>query len=419
VKTDEAASDPTVGRAAARWLFAGLLLWGVGVQVTEILASLGLVACGLTVAAIWLRQRSRRDIRELVLAWWPLVLFVVWAIAGPALAGRLPTPTGLARAVDWLAIPFAASAVRWLPGRQRKAIALICAWVFLLSCAVAVLQHFGVWPSLSIFERLSWTRIGFHRVYEPVPEAQGRFMAGGLLFHRLKFAHVGGLWVLGFLVLGAAARGRVRAFWLATSAIGFVCVIALPYARAASLALVLSASLALLLVGISRPRARLAAGVLAALTLAGALAYRPIRERFLTGFSWSGSGNRDEILSTGLRAIAEHPIAGVGLGQFRPSFFGSATTPQNVLDNPGKAHNQFLSMAAETGIPGLMLFLLLLGWLGRSFDPRDPFGIFGLSALTFFCLLSLAHDPLIHAPFSMALSLSFGVASARAPMSRR
>ena len=416
---DEAASDPTVGRAAARWLFAGLLLWGVGVQVIEILASLGMIVCGLSVAAICLRKRSRKEIGELLFAWWPLALFFVWAIGGPALAGRLPTPTGFARAFDWLLIPFAACAVRALPERQLKTIALICAWVFLVSCAVAALQAFGIWPSLSSFERFSWTRIGFHRVYEAVPDAQGRFMAGGLLFHRLKFAHVGGLWVLGFLVLGAADRGRARAFWWATSAIGFVSILAFPYARAASLALVLSASLTLALIGTSRHRAGLAAFVLATLTVAAVFAYRPTRERFLTGLTSSGSGDRREILFTGVRAVTEHPIAGVGLGQFRPSYFGSATTPQYVLDNPGKAHNQFLSMAAEIGIPGGLLFLLLLIWLGRSFNPRDPLGLFGLSALAFFALLSLAHDPLIHAPFSMALSLSFGVASARAPMSRR
>jgi len=419
VRIDEAASTPTVGRAAACWLFAGLLLWGVGVQVTEILASLGMIVCALSAGAICLRQRSRQEIGKLVLAWWPLALFFAWAIAGSTLAGRPPTPTGFARALDWLLIPFAACAVRALPERSLKSIALICAGVFLLSCAVAALQGFGIWPPLSTFERFSWTRIGFHRVYEPVPDAEGRFMAGGLLFHRLKFAHVGSLWVLGFLVLGAAARGRLRAFWLATSAIGFVSILALPYARAASLALVLSASLTLALIGTSRRRARLAAAVLATLTVAAVFAYRPTRERFLNGLTSSGSGDRQEILSTGLRAVAEHPIAGVGLGQFRPSYFGSATTPQYVLDNPGKAHNQFLSMAAEIGIPGMLLFLLLLIWLGRSFDPRDPYGLFGLGALTFFSLLSLAHDPLIHAPFSMAVSFSLGVASARAPMSRR
>src|SRR5258708_37280055 len=118
VTIDEAASDPTVGRAAARWLFAGLLLWGVGVEVTEILASLGMIVCALSVAAIYLRKRSRKEIGELLFAGWPLALFFGWSIARPALAGRLPAPTGLGRAFDGLLIPSAASPVRALPERQ-------------------------------------------------------------------------------------------------------------------------------------------------------------------------------------------------------------------------------------------------------------------------------------------------------------
>jgi O-antigen ligase len=403
----------------ARWLFAGLLLWSTGVLVNETLASLGVIATGLGVAAIWFQEGAKPRIGERLRAWWPLLLFLAWAIAAPAMAGRLPTATGLARAIDWLLIPFAAYAVRVLPERHRRAIVIAAAVVFLLSCAMAALQHFGRWPSLSTFERFSWTRIPFHRVYEAVPGAQGRFMAGGLLFHRLKFAHVGGLWVLAFLVLGLVARGWVRALALSTSAIGFLSVLVFPYARAASVALLVSGSLGLALIGISRPRVRIAALAIAGLTLAGVSAYRPMRDRFVAGLTSAGSGHRGEILSTGLRAVAEHPIAGLGLGHFRPSYFGSASTPQEVIDNPGKAHNEFLSIAAETGIPGLALFLFLLGWLARSFNPRDPSGVFGLSALTFFFILSLAHDPLIHAPFSMALSLSLGAASARAPMSRR
>jgi O-antigen ligase len=417
---EEVAPPAVLTEAAASWCFAGLLMWGVGVQVNESLAAAGMIVTVVAVWVSWLRERFIARIEvERLRAWWPLGLFVGWAVAAPAVAGRLPTPTGLARIVDWLLIPFAAFAVRELPARHRKAIAVTCALIFLLSCALAALQHFGFWPSASAFERLSWTRIPFYRVYEPVSEANGRFMAGGLLFHRLKFAHVGGLCVLAFLLLGLSARARPRAFWLTTSAAGFLSVVAFPYARAASAALVLSACLALALTRSSARRVTTAAFVVVGLILVVAFAYRPLRERFLVGLTPSGSGDREEILSTGLRAVEEHPIVGVGLGHFRPSYFGSVTTPKNVIENPGKAHNEFLSMAAETGVPGMVLFVFFLAWLGRSFGARDPFGIFGISALTFFSILSLAHDPLIHAPFSMALALSFAVASARAPMSRR
>ena len=75
--------------------------------------------------------------------------------------------------------------------------------------------------------------------------------------------------------------------------------------------------------------------------------------------SAKGSGDRDKILAAGLAAVGERPWAGVGLGRFRIAAFASEDTPQHVLDNTGKAHNQFLSMAAEVGIPGGLLFVAL------------------------------------------------------------
>lgn len=382
-------------------------------------ATLGLASTALGVLALYYGQGTRRPALEVLMPWWPLFLFVAWAVFAPAIAGRLPSPSGLARGIDWLFVPVAASAFGALDERARKSIAVVAGLVFLLSCALAALQHFGIWPGPATFGRLSWTRIPFHRVYESVPEAPGQFMAGGLLFHRLKFAHVGGLWVLAFLVFGLRAPARQRIASLLTAAIGFVSILAFPYARAASVALVVGACLALALVGLSSRRARIASLGIAALTFGGLAAYPPLRERFLVGLTASGSGDRAEILSTGVRAVAEHPIAGVGLGQFRPSYFAASTTPQHVIENPGKAHNQFLSMAAETGVPGMLLFVFMLVWLASFFNPRASSGIFGLSVLAFFVVLSLAHDPLIHAPFSMALCLALGVASARAPMSRR
>ena len=47
-------------------------------------------------------------------------------------------------------------------------------------------------------ERLvGWAKVPYARVYEPVPNAEGRFMGGGLAFHRLKFAEVTALTRMG------------------------------------------------------------------------------------------------------------------------------------------------------------------------------------------------------------------------------
>lgn len=60
----------------------------------------------------------------------------------------------------------------------------------------------------------------------------------------------------------------------------------------------------------------------------------------------------------GLRMVREHPIAGIGIGAFksqmdhyRPNWYGGP---------PFMAHNAYISVAAEMGIPGLLLFLSVL-----------------------------------------------------------
>jgi len=403
----------------ARWLLIALTLWGVGVQLNESLATLGLAASALGVVVSWWARRAKPgDAGSAIRAWAPLALFLSWALLVPALAGRSPTWTGVARLLDWLGIPVAAYALRALPPRSRTAMAAICGGVFLLSCAVAALQHFGLWPTAGAFQSWSWTRIPFWRVYEPVAQADGRFMAGGLLFHRLKFAHVGGLAVLAACVLGLAARGALRVLGLTCAAVGFISVLEFPYARAASVALLIALCVALIL-SLKGRRAVWPTLALATLAVVSTLAYRPTRERFIAALTPAGGGDRGEILSTGIRAVSEHPFAGVGLGRFRPSYFGSPETPQHVIDNPGKAHNQFLSTAAEVGIPGLLLFLFFLAWMARSFRPTEALGALGISCLVFFIILSLVHDPLIHPPFSMGLALCLGSARARAAISVR
>lgn len=59
----------------------------------------------------------------------------------------------------------------------------------------------------------------------------------------------------------------------------------------------------------------------------------------------------------GLRMIEQHPIVGIGLGQFKPKM--------DIYADPGTridsiAHNTYLEIAAETGIPNFLVFMALL-----------------------------------------------------------
>jgi O-antigen ligase len=394
-------------------LFAQLLLWAVGCLSLEALASAGLVGCVAAVLALELKERSLDDWADAFRKSWPLGVFVAWALVAPTLAGQLPTASGVARIFDWVAIPAAARAFQWTTPRQHRQLAFVVAGVFAVSCLLAYLQHVGVWPAREFFAPVSWTRIPFFRVYEEVPGAPGRFMAGGLLFHRLKFAHVGGLAVLLAMALATRGPSREKAWAWTVAAVGLVSILVFPYARAASAALVLAIVFlgVLLAPRLGRRQARwvLSAGGGAVLAAILALAFNaPLRTRFLSAATPSGSGDRQQLIAAGVRAVSAHPVAGVGLGQFRPGRFRSPDMPDYVAENTGKSHNQFLSMAAETGIPGALLFIVLLGWCVVRIGARSAPSAAAQSAIAFFGLLSLAHDPLYQAPFSMALVLVLG-----------
>ncbi len=73
---------------------------------------------------------------------------------------------------------------------------------------------------------------------------------------------------------------------------------------------------------------------------------------------------RLETWKAGLRMSFQHPITGIGLGQFKPKLADYTGKP-----NLAKlAHNTYLEIAAELGIPCLLLYLWLLWETYRDFE---------------------------------------------------
>jgi len=395
-----------------RWFLVCLALWGVGCLFLEAFAAVGLVACAL-VALVAARQGGV-TVRGALRAWWPLVAFLAWALLVPALSGHRPSGTGVARLLDFVGIPVAAMAIGHLSGARRVRLAWILSGVFLVSCAVAGLQHFGMWPSQEALQPLRWMRLSFERVYEAVPGTENRFMAGGLLFHRLKFSHIGGMAVAFALGVGLHLKGRRRTAALVVAAVGLVSVGLFPYARAASVALVAVMGLVVLL-GLPRRVALPACAAVLGLAVLTLAVNRPMRERFLNSSTEKGSGSRSALLETGLCAVRANPVTGVGPGRFQARLWATPDMPDQAREHPGKAHNQFVSMAAETGVPGAILFVLLLGWVAWRLPRNRPEGLGALGALVFFCLLSLLHDPLFHVQASQALVLILGAGLSAVP----
>jgi hypothetical protein len=383
---------------ARQWLPWALGLWAVGVQVHELLATVG---AWLTFA-LTLPLLERRDAKT----WAAVGGLVAWCLVVPTL-GHFPTGTGVARALDFLLIPAAAIAVSSLDGAALTRVGYAAATALVVSTVVAGLQHVGFWPGLATLEPLAWTHLPFSRVYETVPGRDDRFMAGGLLLHRLKFANVTAV----ACVVGAyVVQRRVpswRLFAVATL-VGLVGVSIFPHARAASVAVVLSMAVVWVAAAANRVRAALGALALVGLSAGLVLVSPSVRARFEQSWSSEGSGERRSITQGGLNAIASAPVGGVGLGRFRPGLFLPDDAPAQAREHPGKAHDQFITLAAEAGLPAAAwLIALLVTWLVLGLR-RLPGGALLVGGVTLFALLGLLHDPLFHAESSFALMLLLG-----------
>jgi O-antigen ligase len=155
-------------------------------------------------------------------------------------------------------------------------------------------------------------------------------------------------------------------------------------------------------------RAALGALALVGLSAGLVLVSPSVRARFEQSWSSEGSGERRSITQGGLNAIASAPVGGVGLGRFRPGLFLPDDAPAQAREHPGKAHDQFITLAAEAGLPAAAwLIALLVTWLVLGLR-RLPGGALLVGGVTLFALLGLLHDPLFHAESSFALMLLLG-----------
>ncbi len=68
---------------------------------------------------------------------------------------------------------------------------------------------------------------------------------------------------------------------------------------------------------------------------------------------------RLEALKAGTEMVQEHPIRGVGFGMFEWEY-PKHTRSTYVYQRPMSAHNMYITLAAESGIPAIFAFLLLV-----------------------------------------------------------
>ena len=191
---------------------------------------------------------------------------------------------------------------------------------------------------------------------------------------------------------------------LTASRVGIALIPLALLAEVAILAPLLKADIAL------EPRKMLAGGVVLAVLLAlGGLAFRqnPVLSGVVARYNFTGE-LRPELWRDSIYAIGQHFPFGSGMGNFVSTLL-AAERLEVVRENmPNRAHNDFLELAVEGGIFGLLLLAAIAGVLFRaayrSLRGSDKEGR-GLYIFALASLLLLALHSLVDYPFrSMALA---------------
>lgn len=317
----------------------------LGGEQAKLLVPLYVVIVGAALALAW--QLVRDDpprVRELGPLAWPAAALVTWF--GVSLAWSDDVREGAVALVAFY-LPFGllALALARLPWSRRWLSAL---GVQLVTMAV-VFAGIGIfqWASRDVF----WNpKVIVGNAYAPFyrvnsvfwdPSVYGRFLVVALLMLVVVALFGRGRRVAAGAVLAIAAIWTGLAFSFSQSSFGAL----------------IAGVLAVCAVAWGR-RAVGALGVVVAVLLAVGFAAESVRSELRKDVDRVTSGRYD-LVKNGARIAADHPAFGVGLGGFENAY---AAKTGLAGDEPKRAasHTTPVTVAAETGLPGLALFAWLL-----------------------------------------------------------
>ena len=219
---------------------------------------------------------------------------------------------------------------------------------------------------------------GLHASADAVNQTaiQGRFTGGGGDPNVQAAGYVAAM----FLIIGLIPIYRSRAmrfslvFAFALVTVGFLAT----QSRGGLLALIAATVVALIVAPRYRRRI-LGLGAIMCVAIGVLLATTPGALSRITNFG-GGSSGRGDLWRVALDVFHDHPLAGVGAGNFEAveSHFvlrpGAISRIQYLVDVPHLVHNTYLQLLAETGVIGLALFLaVVLGSLRATWSAVKHF----------------------------------------------
>jgi O-antigen ligase len=154
-----------------------------------------------------------------------------------------------------------------------------------------------------------------------------------------------------------------------------------------------------------------AAAVLAGIALAQPKVRRQLQHHTIHGLNEASSG-RASLVAVGIRIAEANPARGVGVGGFKRAYAKRTHLPGK---EPKKAasHNTPVTVAAETGAPGFVLYLwLLVAVFRQAFRRRTSLALIGGLGVAAILCHSLFYNAFFEDPVTWAL---FGLAAIGAP----
>jgi hypothetical protein len=377
-----------------------------GSEEANLLVPLYAVVASLAVALAWQIVRGDGRVRELGPVAWPLASFVVWT--GLTLAWTNDLRKG-AIFIGAFILPFGLLSVGFarLPWRGRW---LTWLWAALVGTALAYAVVGGYqWVTRDVF----WNpRVSIGNAYAPFfrvnsvfwdPSIYGRYLAVAILA------------TLAGILLGGVSRWKLVGLFAVVVAtwIGLY----LSFSQSSFVALASGVVVAAAIVWGRRAVVGLVA--LAVLVGLSSLAFPSVRHDLVghgrSGFDAITSG-RANLVSQGIRIAAHHPVGGVGVGGFKRAY-AERTGLRGEDPKKAASHTTPVTVAAEEGVPGLVLLVwlglaslaaTLLG-LGRGFTSRVSLAM-GL-VLVAVAVHSLFYNAFFEDPMTWAVFGLAGVVS--------
>ena len=374
----------------------------IGHTTANLLLPMYVVVAAAALALAWELFGDESRTRELGPFAWPLALFVGWT--GVAFLWSEDRRQGAIYLLFYV-LPFALLAVvvarlPWVVGWAMTIYVQLAAMA--LAFAVIGIWQYATrnifWNPKVIVDNAYATSSWFYRVNSAFydPSIYGRFLVVA---------------ILASVVLLLFAKGVFP--WLALVAItGTFAGLVPSFSQSSFVAL--GAGIVVALAALWRRRSVIPIAFALAALVAVSFGVPQARHRILgkAGFSHA-TGGRSKLVSNGVKVALHHPVIGVGTGGFRHAY-AKQTHLKGKEPKAAASHDTPITVAAETGLPGLAL----LAWLVftaftvpfRRNPVRGPTGrarlAFGL-ALVAIVVHSLFYDALFEDPlFWGALALS-------------